>query len=69
MPASAAGAVLIRQLPKKLAVLHVQSVGIAEGIFGTFCAASGIPAGWCADRIRRDRTLRFCGIVMLGEYL
>ncbi len=43
-----------------------QSVGIAEGIFGTFCAASGIPAGWFADRMRRDRTLRLCGFIMLG---
>lgn len=41
-------------------------VGIAEGIFGIFCAAAGIPAGWIADRMRRDRTLRLCGFVMLG---
>jgi hypothetical protein len=46
-------------------VLH-QYVGIAEGIFGIFCAAAGIPAGWLADRMRRDRTLRLCGFVMLG---
>ena len=48
-----------------LHVLH-QYVGIAEGIFGIFCAAAGIPAGWLADRMRRDRTLRLCGFVMLG---
>ena len=44
-------------------------VGIAEGIFGIFCAAAGIPAGWIADRMRRDRTLRLCGFVMLGLLL
>ena len=48
-----------------LHALH-QYVGIAEGIFGIFCAAAGIPAGWLADRMRRDRTLRLCGFVMLG---
>lgn len=41
-------------------------VGIAEGIFGIFCAAAGVPAGWVADRVRRDRTLRICGFVMLA---
>jgi len=44
-----------------------KSVGIAEGIFGTFCAAAGIPLGWLADRYRRDHTLRGCSVVMLGE--
>ena len=43
-----------------------KSVGIAEGIFGTFCAAAGLPAGWLADRFRRDRTLRMCSFIMLG---
>lgn len=49
-------------------MLH-QYVGIAEGIFGIFCAAAGIPAGWIADRMRRDRTLRLCGFVMLGMFV
>ena len=46
-----------------------KSVGIAEGIFGTFCAAAGLPAGWLADHCRRDRTLRVCSVIMLGGHL
>ena len=45
---------------------HLQMVGIAEGVFGIFCVASGLPAGWLADRMRRDRLLRIFGCLMLG---
>jgi len=44
-------------------------VGIAEGVFGIFCVASGLPAGWLADRMRRDRLLRIFGCLMLGARL
>ena len=44
-------------------------VGIAEGVFGIFCVASGLPAGWLADRMRRDRLLRIFGCLMLGAHL
>ena len=43
-----------------------QMVGIAEGVFGIFCVASGLPAGWLADHMRRDRLLRIFGCLMLG---
>ena len=44
-----------------------QAVGIAQGVMGVFGAASGVPAGFIADRTRRDKTLRGFGIVQLGE--
>ena len=48
---------------------HAQMVGIAEGVFGIFCVASGLPAGWLADHMRRDRLLRIFGCLMLGALL
>ena len=49
--------------------VRLQMVGIAEGVFGIFCVASGLPAGWLADRMRRDRLLRIFGCLMLGARL
>lgn len=46
--------------------MHAQMVGIAEGVFGIFCVVSGLPAGWLADHMRRDRLLRIFGCLMLG---
>ena len=53
----------------KLYFLRMQAVGIAEGFFGIFCVAGGLPAGWLADRMRRDRLLRIFGCIMYGETL
>lgn len=42
-----------------------KAVGIAEGIFGIACAAAGLPAGWLADKFRRDRVLRYASAIMI----
>lgn len=42
-----------------------KSVGIAEGVFGTACAAAGLPAGWLSDKFRRDRVLRCASVIMV----
>lgn len=41
-------------------------VGLAQGIQGTFVAISAIPAGWLADRFRRDRVLKCCAVASCG---
>ena len=45
-----------------------QAVGIAQGVMGVFGALSGVPAGYIADRTRRDTTLHVFGAVTLGVY-
>ena len=41
-------------------------VGILEGIYGTTTLLVALPFGTLADRWRRDRVLRICGVLELG---
>ena len=41
-------------------------VGILEGLYGTSTLLVALPFGTLADRWRRDRVLRICGILELG---
>jgi MFS family permease len=41
-------------------------VGILEGLYGTTTLLVALPFGTLADRWRRDRVLRICGVLELG---
>ena len=41
-------------------------VGILEGLYGTSTLLVALPFGTLADRWRRDRVLRICGVLELG---
>ena len=44
-------------------------VGILEGLYGTCTLLVALPFGTLADRWRRDRVLRICGILEVGALL
>ncbi|KAK9916421.1 hypothetical protein WJX75_002413 [Coccomyxa subellipsoidea] len=53
-------------LPQYIYILEnysSQAVGLIEGLQGTCTALSGFPAGWVADRTRRDRVLKASAVV------
>ena len=41
-------------------------VGILEGLYGTCTLLVALPFGTLADRWRRDRVLRICGLLEVG---
>ena len=44
-------------------------VGILEGLYGTCTLLVALPFGTLADRWRRDRVLRICGVLEIGARL
>ncbi|BDA40768.1 probableE424 Na(+), Li(+), K(+)/H(+) antiporter at N-terminal half [Coccomyxa sp. Obi] len=53
-------------LPQYIYILEnysSQAVGLIEGLQGTCTALAGFPAGWVADRTRRDRVLKGSAVV------
>ena len=44
-------------------------VGILEGLYGTCTLLVALPFGTLADRWRRDRVLRICGVLEIGAPL